>query len=494
MQAKHYLVFQFVFIWQYIVSSQGPNAIFRLENTNVKMTIKITPNVSQPVTTIRLDRRDGSPTEIVAFIYLGDFGYEIQTAYSERLSLTTSAQERIVALFMSGLRPSDAGMYQCWDGALQATIIENCGQKLIIVRKPNQPIIFSLTKALKGNTLELSCNASSTSLPADHGLKQAIVWRDELNTIIGIPAGEKFVVNPNSQLEIRNLEHSDIGRQLTCTSSEKAEGLATTPVSEPSLPYQIRLEGAPSEKDVRLTPPIRNKAKIIRREQERLSYNCSAECEPHCTVQWTFETLNSQTPLNLSDPGVLKLRVKQEDHGVYRCIAKNTFGEASKEFKLEVQYIHKPVLFGSGPVPDKSCIEVKETAKLSLTCLVDALPEPEISWKSPDDKELSAVASRPYLLDNDFPNNHSLQLLLKSVQLEDSGGYICEASNAVDFVYAMVNISVVGPPSVVNMYGLQLYPVYFRDFRQNVSLNISFVVKSVTEPSVESVTSKRIDS
>ncbi|KAK6963684.1 neural cell adhesion molecule 1, partial [Biomphalaria glabrata] len=108
--------------------------------------------------------------------------------------------------------------------------------------KPKPPSILSLTSALEGQTLKLSCNTSSTSLPPDHGLKSNILWRDEQNTIIGIPAGNKFVMNADGHLEILNIQRLDRGRKFTCTSSDKADNINNAPVSDPSPPYEIKPE------------------------------------------------------------------------------------------------------------------------------------------------------------------------------------------------------------------------------------------------------------
>ncbi|KAK0040601.1 neural cell adhesion molecule2 [Biomphalaria pfeifferi] len=152
--------------------------------------------------------------------------------------------------------------------------------------KPMPPSIQPLTSALEGQTLKLSCNTSSRSLPADHGLSSYIRWQDELNAIF-TPGDNKYVKNAEDQLEIHNLESSDTGRHVTCASSDKAEGVANPPLSDPSLPYEIRIEGKPSAMNIILTPPT--ETKIIRRELESLDYTCTANCEPRCTVKWSFK-------------------------------------------------------------------------------------------------------------------------------------------------------------------------------------------------------------
>ncbi|XP_055867042.1 hemicentin-1-like isoform X3 [Biomphalaria glabrata] len=491
MHIKSFFLVLCFLLWQDIVSNQVSNSAATLENVNVNLTFEIPRDVQEEITVIKLDRGDGSRSQNVLFIYKSDFSTKVEATYTNRLTVTTSASERKVEIAISGVQSRDAGMYQCWNGTgITESLITNCSQKLIVVRKPMPRSIQPLTSALEGQTLKLSCNTSSRSLPADHGLSSYILWQDELNVTIGRPGDKKYVVNAEGQLEILNLEYSDMGRQVTCTSSDRAEGVATPPVSDPSPPYEIRIQGKPSAMNIILTPPL--ETKIIRIELESLDYTCTANCEPRCTVKWSFKRQGHLifSPLQLSESHILNLKVTQKDRGTYRCNATNKHGEASREFNLEVYYLNTPVLIVNQTMEDRSIVVMEEDL-ISLTCLVDAFPAPHIRWNSPIAKELSTkkdyfpAASSGEVLHNIYSTTFSMS----SIKVEDSGMYSCEVNNSVSSVKEHINISVLGPPSLANIPGLKLTPAYFRDFSHNVSLNVSFVIKSFPEPSVVAVTS-----
>ncbi|KAK0040604.1 neural cell adhesion molecule 1, partial [Biomphalaria pfeifferi] len=244
MQAQTFLLVQCVLIMKDIVSSQISNYSASVENDNVKLTFVVPVNVREEIIMITFGR---DPRQNVLFIYNSDFKAKTVVTYIHRLTTAIFVSERKVVALLTGVQAGDAGLYECWDGTgPAASELTLCRQKLIVVRKPGQPSIVAITDALEGQTLKLSCNTISTSLPADHGLPMSIFWHDEQKNPLGIPAGEKYVVNAEGQLEIHKLESSDMGRQVTCTSSDRAEGVATPPGSDPSPPYEIHTESPPS--------------------------------------------------------------------------------------------------------------------------------------------------------------------------------------------------------------------------------------------------------
>nr|KAI8734784.1 neural cell adhesion molecule 1-like [Biomphalaria glabrata] len=243
MQVRRFLLVQCILIMKDVVSSQVSKYSASAENDNVKLTFVVPANVKSEIIMITFH---ADPVQHVLVIYRSDFRSKTFKTYIHRLTTAIFVLERKVVALLTGVQASDAGLYQCWDGiGSGASELTQCGQKLIVVRKPGQPSIVAITDALDGQTLKLSCNTISTSLPADHGLPMSIFWHDEQKNPLGIPAGEKYVVNAEGQLEIHKLESSDMGRQVTCTSSDRAEGVATPPVSDPSPPYEILYESAP---------------------------------------------------------------------------------------------------------------------------------------------------------------------------------------------------------------------------------------------------------
>ncbi|KAI8775461.1 neural cell adhesion molecule 1, partial [Biomphalaria glabrata] len=118
------------------VSGQISNSTESPENVYVKLTFKIPTSVGQSGRTIiKLERGDGSPSQDVLFINNLDFSTRVQEAYTNRLTVTTLASERIVEISILGVQSRDAGMYTCWqDSAFNSlSSLTNCGHKLTIV-------------------------------------------------------------------------------------------------------------------------------------------------------------------------------------------------------------------------------------------------------------------------------------------------------------------------------------------------------------------------
>ncbi|KAH9504309.1 hypothetical protein Btru_064600, partial [Bulinus truncatus] len=156
------------------------------------------PTIKEPHTAksdsnipIRLVNGNGPNPQDVLFISKSDFSVKIVDKYVSRLTVTPSLAERKVYVDLKGVSSADAGMYTCYNGISYNNVNANCGQKLVIVRKPNKPTIQELTSALEGDNLKLACMTNSTSLPTDHGLKSVILWRNEQNQIIGAPGTDK---------------------------------------------------------------------------------------------------------------------------------------------------------------------------------------------------------------------------------------------------------------------------------------------------------------
>ncbi|KAH9504557.1 hypothetical protein Btru_063176, partial [Bulinus truncatus] len=274
-----------------------------------------------------------------------------------RLTVTPSLAERKVYVDLKGVSSADAGMYKCYNGINYNNVIANCGQKLVIVRKPNKPTIQELTSVLEGANLKLACLTNSTSLPTDHGLKSAILWRNEQNHIFGVPGTDKLSMDADGHLEIKNIQRTDKGRKLTCTSSDIADGITSSPKSDQSQVYELKPEFKPSVSDIVLKPPISGDDKVSKKESEDLTYTCDTTCDPACTVQWSFKSFSSLSfvPLQLADPKTFNKTVQRADHGTYRCSATNKHGVGSVDFQLVI-------LFPPNPVTMMSAVDINHDA------------------------------------------------------------------------------------------------------------------------------------
>ncbi|KAH9504562.1 hypothetical protein Btru_063198 [Bulinus truncatus] len=466
-------------------SGQVSNPVVSLENNNVRLTFNIPFYIQEGIVHIALENGNGRLLSLV----IEDSSLIIMhhREYSNRLDVTPSWAERTLYVDFQGVRSADAGMYKCYNG-INYNVIASCGQNLVIVRKPNKPTVQELTSALEGANLKLACMTNSTSLPTDHGLKSAILWRNEQNQVIGVPGTDKLSLDAVGHLVIKNIQHTDKGLKLTCTSSDIAEGITSSPESDPSQVYEVKAELKPSVSDILLTPTISGDDKISLFKSEDLTYTCDITCNPACIVQWSFKSVNSSSfvPLQLADPKTLKKTVQRADHGTYRCSATNKHGVASVDFELEVLYISSPVISLNDKSGDN--IRVQENQPVTLKCVIDAMPAPKISWKS--NKVLSTETGKDPKVSKDtvLKNVYTSEYSLSSVQCEDNGVYSCEVTNEVSTLEGRINMVVLCPPTRADVDGLKLEQEYVWELSK--SLTFSFVIKALPEPNVINVSSR----
>ncbi|KAH9504558.1 hypothetical protein Btru_063186, partial [Bulinus truncatus] len=495
-------------------SSQVSNPVASLESNNVRLTFNIPSGIQASRIPIILVAGSGQDPQDVLLITKLNSSFNIDVRYSSRMTVTSSFKDRKVYADLKDVRSADGGMYTCFEG-ISYNVIDTCGQKLVIVRKPNKPTVQELTSALEGANLKLACLTNSTSLPTDHGLKSVILWRNEQNQIIGAPGTDKLSLDADGHLEIKNIQRTDKGLKLTCTSSDIADGITSSPESDPSQVYEVKPEFKPSVSDIVLKPPISGDDKISKKESVDLTYTCDTTCDPACTVQWSFKSFSSSSfvPLQLSDPKTLKKTVQRADHGTYRCSATNKHGVASKDFELEVVYklvlnsivtlilksklrffysldhvsdISVPVISLNDKSGDN--IRVHDNQPVTLKCVIDALPAPKISWKS--NKVLSTETGKDPKVskDNVLTNVYTSVYSLSSVQCEDNGVYSCEVTNEVSTLEGRINMVVLCPPNRADIDDLKLEQEYVWELSK--SLTFSFVIKAFPEPNVINVSSR----
>ncbi|KAH9504559.1 hypothetical protein Btru_063187 [Bulinus truncatus] len=339
-----------------IASGQVSNPAVSLENNNVRLTFNIPSDSDIQEGNVYIALENGNDRLLSLVIEDSHLMIMHHKKYLNRLDLKPSWAERKLYVDFQGVSSADAGMYKCYNG-VNYNVLVNCGQKLVIVRKPNKPTIQELTSAFEGANLKLACLTNSTSLPTDHGLKSAILWRNEQNQVIGVPGTDKLCLDADGHLEIKNILRTDKGRKLTCTSSDIAEGITSSPESDPSQVYEVKPEFKPSVSDIVLKPPVSGDDRISLFKSEDLTYTCDTTCNPACIVQWSFKSVNSSSfvPLQLADPKTLKKTVQRADHGTYRCSATNKHGVASVDFELEV-------LCPPNPVTKMSAVDIKHDA------------------------------------------------------------------------------------------------------------------------------------
>ncbi|XP_077465112.1 basement membrane-specific heparan sulfate proteoglycan core protein [Stigmatopora argus] len=171
---------------------------------------------------------------------------------------------------------------------------------------------------------------------------------------------------------------------------------------------------------------------------EPLNLECQASGEPHPSVSW--HRLDSNSRIQLSSPVLMEsnavmqiLAARPEDSGTYVCVARSNEGQT--ETKVEV-IVRGDTQLPSVPrviVPEPLMIVV-EGQTATLRCSTHGFPTPTITWS----KLRSPLPWRHKVVDNN--------LVLANVGRQDSGEYVCIATNNMGTTEVTISLDVETPP------------------------------------------------
>ncbi|XP_046545512.1 uncharacterized protein LOC124255658 isoform X3 [Haliotis rubra] len=119
-------------------------------------------------------------------------------SYGNRLGFQGNRTSRNVTFTMSNIQTSDAGTYTCGAGAVY-NVIHNCGQKLVVLGKPTTPGRPVSTTPVYNQQVTLTCNSTSTSVPADHGLVLTYTWQRDNDSITVNTIGPTYTFTVSSR-------------------------------------------------------------------------------------------------------------------------------------------------------------------------------------------------------------------------------------------------------------------------------------------------------
>ncbi|XP_068454510.1 basement membrane-specific heparan sulfate proteoglycan core protein isoform X9 [Clinocottus analis] len=171
---------------------------------------------------------------------------------------------------------------------------------------------------------------------------------------------------------------------------------------------------------------------------EPINLECQASGEPRPSVSWHRLDSNRKTmlssPVPMESNAVMQILVaRPEDRGTYVCTARNN--EGTTETKVEV------VVEGGSQVPTVPRASVPEPLMVvvegkvaTLRCQAHGLPAPTITWS----KLRSPLPWRHKLVNN--------SLVLPTVGRQDSGEYICTATNNMGSSEVTIMLDVETPP------------------------------------------------
>ncbi|KAL2301372.1 hypothetical protein Nmel_011943 [Mimus melanotis] len=331
---------------------------------------------------------------------------EMISSSTDRHSLHSNGS---LSISQAGLQ--DAGQYLC--------VARNPGgddtklYRLDVAAKPptingvhRNKTVMKVT-AVRHSKKHIDCRAEGTPPPQ-------IMWIMPDNIFLTAPYyGSRIVVHKNGTLEIRNIRPSDTA-DFICVA--RNEGGETVLVVQLEVTEMLR------------RPMFRNpfNEKIIAKPGKAITLNCSVDGNPPPDISWMlpngtwFSSSIRTSQFVTGSGGTLTIPSPERRHaGRYRCAARNQVGYIEKMMVLEVAQKPSIITRPAGLVKGVS------GEPLSLHCLAEGSPKPSVAWALPGGQVLERprASGRFLLLENGT-------LLIRPASAQDSGQYLCRASNA----------------------------------------------------------------
>ncbi|XP_038571298.1 hemicentin-1 isoform X2 [Micropterus salmoides] len=317
-----------------------------------------------------------------------------------------------LSLQVSSVTPDHSGWYECIainEGGVMAERIYLTVQEVprVSVEPRNQTFT-------KGDIVRTRCSASGYPPPR-------LVWT---HNDMFIMATSRHRMTPDGTLVIRNMEKKD-GGVYGCLASNQAGTDTMTSI----LTY--------------IESPVVTVAlsEILIGIGETTVMTCSASGTPQPEIWWYKGDiqLHSSSLLDVDNlGGTLTIKKIQDvDAGDYTCVAVNAAGTSSGKISLDV---------GAAPkfTREPSDVAVDIGSNVTLPCLAQGYPEPQVTWRREDGLPLS---NRPPTHGTITQSRGGLHFT--NLWVEDEAVYVCEAHNHFGKIQAQARITVTGLVSPV---------------------------------------------
>ncbi|XP_028312888.1 hemicentin-1 [Gouania willdenowi] len=316
-------------------------------------------------------------------------------------------------LRISPVQLSDSGVYTCVARS-QAGLAELSYDVQVQVPpgvdhvEPVEPVTV-----VQGSLVTLTCEARGIPPPTLSWMKDGQPLSLHRNLLLD---GEE------TRLQLPDVAPSDAGL-YSCVASNQA-GSSTKSFNLTILePPKISSSSSPEQLTIALNGA--------------LELECSAVGVPPPTLSWLKDGLPLEGSQIVQEDGrfVKISKVQIEDAGLYTCLASSLAGEDGRNHWVQVQV--PPTLFGSEEI---RTLTVPLSGHLTLECLTDSDPPPEIEWYKDEDKlQLGGRFQR--LAGGQYLEVHE-------VRPEDSGRYSCVVTNMAGSTSLFFSVEILLPPVI----------------------------------------------
>nr|XP_023690745.1 basement membrane-specific heparan sulfate proteoglycan core protein isoform X5 [Paramormyrops kingsleyae] len=308
-------------------------------------------------------------------------------------SMSARAEVRGGNLQINLATANDVGTYKC---AVSNKVGSSEALARVIVRSPLEVRVYPQVEVkAPGSAVEFTCSANG-------GIQTTVEWLKEGGSL---PANHHI---KDGMLRIENLEKSNAGIYICRATSLYGQAQDTAKLTIQALP-KVMINIRTSVQTVMLGSSV--------------EFECHATGDPEPTVQWSKVdgTLFSHVVVK---GGMLTInRVTEVDAGKYRCTATNNVGSVQSEVILNVQTL--PQITAQ---PEVREVTVGSTAV--FPCMASGYPLPQITWTKLEGPLAPKASQEGHVLT--IPN----------VTFEDSGTYVCTASNKQGKVQAFSMLKV----------------------------------------------------
>uniref|UniRef100_A0A8C5X6K5 Hemicentin-1 n=1 Tax=Malurus cyaneus samueli TaxID=2593467 RepID=A0A8C5X6K5_9PASS len=242
------------------------------------------------------------------------------------------------------------------------------------------------------NPVVLPCEATGTPKPV-------ITWQKEGINVIS--TGSSYVVQPGGSLQILRAAVEDAGTYVCVAQNPAGSALG-----------KIKLK-------VQVPPVIKPHVKeYIAAIDQSITLPCEAVGYPGPEISWhqDGQQIEESMRRRILSTGALQIVfVQPGDSGRYTCTAANPAGSSSSSTEFTVHV--PPRIHSTG-----GQYTVTESSQAVLSCVAEGIPTPTITWRKNGTLLRDTVGKYQTVPGGD--------LILDNVVPEDSGSYICIASNA----------------------------------------------------------------
>ncbi|KAK7884904.1 hypothetical protein WMY93_028027 [Mugilogobius chulae] len=287
----------------------------------------------------------------------------------------------------------DAGTYKC-------VVSNRVGTSEVLVHvNVRSPLSVKVSPQVEvkaqGSAVEFTCSAAG-------GVETQIEW---------LKQGGDLPPNHHVKegvLRIENLEQSNEGVYICRATSAYGQAQDTARLTIQALP-KVMINVRTSVQTVMIGNSV--------------EFECQAVGDPQPTVRWS--KVGGALPSHIMvKGGMLKIeRVTEADAGQYRCTATNDVGSVQSQVVLNVQSLPQ-----IASLPETKEVTVGSDAV--FPCVASGFPLPEIKWS----KMFGELAPKC--------SQEGHVLTVPRVSHEDSGTYVCTASNKQGKVEAFTTLKV----------------------------------------------------